>query len=110
MSVTSNQSGSQTAAIGTEHTLGAAITTPGVYVLVVDTNAMANGDVLELRVYSKCKTGSTSRRARVGAGAGARGGAGGGGGPGPGGAGGAGARGRTAGTGRAGDGKSRSRE
>src|SRR3569832_1117279 len=67
MSVTSNQSGSQTAAIGTEHTLGAAITTPGVYVLVVDTNAMANGDVLELRVYSKCKTGSTSRQARVSA-------------------------------------------
>src|SRR3569832_1199339 len=67
MSVTSNQSGSQTAAIGTEHTLGAAITTPGVYVLVVDTNAMANGDVLELRMYSKNKTGSTSRQARVGA-------------------------------------------
>src|SRR3569832_1224115 len=65
MSVTSNQSGSQTAAIGTEHTLGAAITTPGDYVLVVDTNAMATGDVLELRVYSKCKTGSTSRQARV---------------------------------------------
>ena len=67
MSVTSNQSGSQTAAIGTEHTLGAAITTSGVYVLVVDSNAMANGDVLELRAYSKCKTGSTSRQARIGA-------------------------------------------
>jgi len=67
MSVTSNQSGSQTATIGTEHTLGTAITTPGVYVLVVDTNAMVNGDVLELRVYSKCKTGSTSRQVRIGA-------------------------------------------
>ncbi len=67
MSVTSNQSGSQTATINTEHTLGTAITTAGVYVLVVDANAMVNGDVLELRVYSKCKSGSTSRQTRIGA-------------------------------------------
>jgi hypothetical protein len=63
MTVASNQSGSQTATIGTEHTLGAAITSAGVYVLVVDTNAMVNGDVLELRVKTKTKSGSTSRLA-----------------------------------------------
>lgn len=65
MAVTSNQSGSQTATISTEHNLGTAITTAGVYVLVVDTNAMVNGDVLELRAYTKAKTGSTSRLAYV---------------------------------------------
>lgn len=61
MAVTSNQSGSQTATIGTEHSLGAAITAAGVYQLVVDTSALANGDVLELRVKTKAKAGSTSR-------------------------------------------------
>lgn len=61
MTVTSNQSGSQTAVISTEHTLGSAITAAGVYQLVVDTNAMVNGDVLELRIYTKCKSGSTER-------------------------------------------------
>jgi hypothetical protein len=63
MTTTSNQSGSQTATIGTEHTLGTAATTPGTYVLVVDTNALADGDVLELRVKTKAKSGSTSRLA-----------------------------------------------
>jgi hypothetical protein len=63
MTTTSNQSGSQTATIGTEHTLGTAVTTPGAYVLIVDTNAMADGDVLELRVKTKVKSGSTSRLA-----------------------------------------------
>jgi hypothetical protein len=63
MTVASNQSGSQTATIGTEHTLGTAITAAGVYVLVVDTNAMVNGDVLELRAKTKAKSGSTSRLA-----------------------------------------------
>lgn len=61
MTVASNQSGAQTAVISTEHTLGSAITTPGVYVLVVDTNAMANGDSIELQVKTKAKAGSTSR-------------------------------------------------
>lgn len=65
MTVSSNQSGSQTATIATEHTLGSAITAPGVYVLVVDTNAMANGDVLELRIYTKYASGGTERLAYV---------------------------------------------
>lgn len=63
MAVTSNQSGSQTATISTEHQLGTAITTAGVYVLVVDTAALALGDVLELRCKTKAKSGSTSRLA-----------------------------------------------
>lgn len=59
MTVASNQSGSQTATVNTEHTLGSAITSAGTYVLVVETNAMVNGDVLELRAYSKVKSGAT---------------------------------------------------
>lgn len=57
-------SGSQTATIGTEHTLGSAITTAGVYQLVVDLNAMAAGatpDILELRVYGKARSSDTER-------------------------------------------------
>lgn len=61
MTVTSNQSGSQTATIGTEHTLGSAITAAGVYQLVVDTTNMVAADVLELRIYTKAKSGSTER-------------------------------------------------
>lgn len=61
MTVTSNQSGSQTATINTEHALGSAITAAGVYVLAVDTSNMVNGDVLELRIKTKVKSGSTSR-------------------------------------------------
>lgn len=63
MAVASNQSGSQTAVISTEHNLGTAITAAGVYVLVVDTSNMANGDTLELRAKTKAKTGSTQRQA-----------------------------------------------
>jgi hypothetical protein len=49
MAVTVDASGTQTATIGTEHTLDT-ITAAGVYVANVDTGAMAAGDVLELRV------------------------------------------------------------
>lgn len=44
-------SGTQTATIGTEHTL-ATSTTGKTYVLVVDTVNMANADILELRLYT----------------------------------------------------------
>lgn len=66
MTVASVASGSQAATITTEHTL-TTITTAGVYVLVVDTNVLVNGDVLELRAKTKAKTGSSSREAFFGA-------------------------------------------
>lgn len=44
--------GSQSASIGTEHTL-ASPTTAGTYVLEVDTSNLVNGDLVELRVYNK---------------------------------------------------------
>ena len=62
MSLSSKTSGSQSASIGTEHTL-ATITDAGVYILVVDTNAMANGDEVEFRAKTKAKSGSSSREA-----------------------------------------------
>jgi len=51
MPVTVAASGTQTATVTTEHTL-ATITAAGVYVVQVDLNAMAAGDVLELRAYA----------------------------------------------------------
>lgn len=65
MTVSSNQSGSQTTVITTEHNLGTAITSAGVYVLVLDTNAMVAGDVIEIRAKTKAKTGSTQRLAYI---------------------------------------------
>jgi hypothetical protein len=64
MAVTSKASGSQTATISTEHTLTTQ-TDAGVYVLVVDCNAMANGDELELRIKTKDKAGGASRLAYI---------------------------------------------
>lgn len=61
MALTVQASGTQTATIGTEHTLNAAaFTTSGVYVLSVNTVNMALGDTLELRAYAKCLTGDTN--------------------------------------------------
>jgi hypothetical protein len=58
MALSVKASGTQTAVIGTEHTLNAgAFTDAGVYVLTVDTRAMVNGDELELRAYVKTLTG-----------------------------------------------------
>lgn len=55
----SNQNGTQTATISTEHTLGAAVTTAGTYLLAIDTTNMVAGDELELRVKNKVLTGGT---------------------------------------------------
>lgn len=49
MAVTVDASGTQTAVIGTEHTLDT-IAGPGVYQFFVDTTNLAAGDVVELRV------------------------------------------------------------
>lgn len=54
--------GTQTAVIGTEHTL-ATDTTGKTYLLVVDGGNNANGDTLELRIYTKVRSTSTERLA-----------------------------------------------
>lgn len=61
MAVSVSNSGSQTATINTEHTLGAAITTAGIYQLKVDMANLAAGDVLELRMYGKVRSTDTER-------------------------------------------------
>ncbi len=62
MALTVLASGTQTATVGTEHTL-ATDTTGKTSVLVVDTGNMADGDVLELRLKTKVLSTSTSREA-----------------------------------------------
>lgn len=62
MGVQSAANGSQSATLDTEHTLSTQ-TTAGVYVLAVDLNNLAGGDIVVLRLKTKCKTGSTSRLA-----------------------------------------------
>jgi hypothetical protein len=64
MTVASVDSGTQSATISTEHTLSTQ-TTAGVYILVVDVNAMVAGDVVELRIKTKYASGGTERQARV---------------------------------------------
>lgn len=65
MTATVVSSSSQTATISTEHTLDT-LATAGVYVLVVDVAALVGGDVVELRVYGKARTGDTERLLHVG--------------------------------------------
>jgi hypothetical protein len=62
MSVSEKTGGSQTATITTEHTL-ATVTDPGTYVLGVDMGALAAGDIVELRIKTKMRSGGTSRLA-----------------------------------------------
>lgn len=63
MAISEHTSGSQTATINTEHTLNGTSpeTTDGIYQLVVDLNAMALGDILELRIKEKARSGDTQR-------------------------------------------------
>lgn len=61
---TSVASGSQTAVISTEHTL-TTYTSGGTFVLVVDTADLVNGDTVELKLYTKCRSGDTERLAYV---------------------------------------------
>jgi len=62
MAISSNSSGTQTATLGTEHTL-ATITTAGTYVLNVDAAALVNGETLQLKAKVKTLSGGTSRLA-----------------------------------------------
>lgn len=60
--MTVTDSGSQTATVSTEHTLGGSgITTNGTYVCRVDLGNLALGDDLALRVYTKTRTADTLR-------------------------------------------------
>jgi hypothetical protein len=60
MAVSVNTSGSQTAVIGTEHTL-ATITAAGIYQLMTDIANLAAGEIVELRAYGKARSGDTER-------------------------------------------------
>lgn len=60
MALTTDSSGTQTATIGTEHSL-AASTTAGTFVLAVDISNLAADEVLELRLKIKVLTGGTIR-------------------------------------------------
>ncbi|GAA0969756.1 hypothetical protein GCM10009555_017470 [Acrocarpospora macrocephala] len=62
MSITVIASGTQSATLTTEHDL-ATDTASHVYVLGVDTGAMALADILEVRVYTKMLSGGTERLA-----------------------------------------------
>lgn len=57
---TAQGSGTQTTVLTTEHTL-LDVATAGLFTLHVDTNLMAAGDVLELRIYQIVLTGGTRR-------------------------------------------------
>lgn len=60
MAVTAQGTGTQTAVVGTEHTL-LDIAVAGTFTLHIDTNAMVAGDSLELRIYQIVLTGGTRR-------------------------------------------------
>lgn len=60
MAVTSQNSGTQTAVVNTEHTLDT-VDGAGVYVFIADTAAMVNGDTVELRIYGKVLSAGTER-------------------------------------------------
>lgn len=57
--MTVENSGTQSASVGTEHTLGSAMTSSKTYVLTVNTENMVNSDELELRAYIKVLSGDS---------------------------------------------------
>lgn len=60
MALTDESHGTQAATLGTDHTL-ATLAGGKVYALLVDTNALANGETLELWAMTKVLTGGTVR-------------------------------------------------
>lgn len=62
MTVAEVTGGSQTATINTEHTL-ATSTTGKTYILAVSLANMVNGDIVELRLKTKLRTGDASQLA-----------------------------------------------
>lgn len=65
MTVTVSSDGTQSATPGTEHTLYAP-STAGIYVLVVDCNALSGAEVVELYAKEKVLSGGTERVVTVG--------------------------------------------
>lgn len=67
MAISEHASGSQTCTISTEHTLNTTTpeTTDGVFQFFIDTANMVAGDVLEIRLKEKCRTGDTIRQIRM---------------------------------------------
>lgn len=67
MAISEHATGSQTAVISTEHTLNSTTpeTTDGVFQVFVDVANMVAGDILELRIKEKCRTGDTIRQILV---------------------------------------------
>lgn len=61
MAASVKTSGSQTATAGGAEDVLATVTDAGAYVLVVDTAAMVDGDIVELRIYGKSRSGDTER-------------------------------------------------
>jgi hypothetical protein len=62
MALSEVTSGTQTAVLDTEHTLGSQQTDDGHYQIRVDLNNMINGDVTILRWYAVSISGGTERR------------------------------------------------
>lgn len=63
-SIANTNSGATTLTSGAGATqLGSTITTPGVYVLMLDLDAMANGDLLSVSVPLKVDSGATAHEA-----------------------------------------------
>lgn len=67
MAISEHATGSQTAVISTEHTLNGTTpeTTDGIYQLFIDVAAMIAGDVTEIRIKEKARTGDTQRQILV---------------------------------------------
>jgi hypothetical protein len=71
MAVTAQASGTQAAAVGSEHTL-ADVAVAGTFTLHVDAGAMAAGDTLELRIYQIVLAGGSRQLAYLASFAGAQ--------------------------------------
>lgn len=62
MPLTVQGSGTQTAVIGTEHSLGGPFTTAGVYTAMVNLENMVAGDQVSLRAYVQVLSGDVTKK------------------------------------------------
>jgi hypothetical protein len=67
MAISEAYTGSQTATVGTEHTLNTSTpeTTDGIYQLFIDTSAMVAADITEIRIKEKARSADTQRQIMV---------------------------------------------